>query len=88
MTISTDEGDILYDPFCPCWDGSGLGYDGSGLNTGIDMVPLPIFTESSATYVGTASPTAAPAPGEAASDDTGGGEWDPMSLYCWKFVLF
>ena len=38
------------------------------------MVPLPIFTESSATYVGTASPTAAPAPGEAASDDTGGGD--------------
>ena len=54
-TFTTYEGTVEYDAWCPCWDGSGLGFDGAGLNTGVDIVPLPATTSTSA-------PTSTPAP--------------------------
>ena len=38
--VDTYEGEIPYDAYCPCWDGSGAGFAGAGLNTGLDIVPL------------------------------------------------
>ena len=40
-THTTAAGAIQYDAYCPCYDGSRLGHDGAGLNTGVGIVPLP-----------------------------------------------
>ena len=47
IDIETAEGTIRYTPWCPCYDGSGEGYDGAGLNTGVDIVPLAVFAGAS-----------------------------------------
>jgi len=46
IDIETAAGTIRYTPWCPCYDGSGEGYDGAGLNTGVDIMPLAVFAES------------------------------------------
>ena len=41
MSFTTASGTYQYDEWCPCFDGSGLGNRGGGLNTGVNIVPLP-----------------------------------------------
>jgi len=44
---TTSEGTIQYDAFCPCYDASARGYDGGGLNTGVNIVEPPAVLNQS-----------------------------------------
>eukprot|EP00618_Florenciella_parvula_P024657 CAMPEP_0119524500 /NCGR_PEP_ID=MMETSP1344-20130328/39425_1 /TAXON_ID=236787 /ORGANISM="Florenciella parvula, Strain CCMP2471" /LENGTH=381 /DNA_ID=CAMNT_0007563021 /DNA_START=169 /DNA_END=1310 /DNA_ORIENTATION=+ len=71
-TLTTYEGTVEYDAWCPCWDGSGLGFQGAGLNTGIDIVPLAATSPSPTATFAPTPLTWAPTPEPVDSGTTGG----------------
>ncbi|KAL1511059.1 hypothetical protein AB1Y20_005883 [Prymnesium parvum] len=69
-SVTTDEGVISYDAYCPCFDGSGSGYGGGGKNTFADLVELPAISgasSSSSTTTTTSPPPPSPPPSSLSS---------------------